>query len=86
MCYANFSSQEEVDHPRPMTEMTAVPFSRGIKVGGVGEEVVGDKVEEEAGGRGNRGRGNHGTEFSETRMVHLEVQNITPLTCKMFED
>ena len=49
MCYANFSSREEVYHPRPMTEMSAVPFSRGVEVGGVGEEVVADKVEEEAG-------------------------------------
>nr|XP_022290378.1 uncharacterized protein LOC111102016 [Crassostrea virginica] len=32
-----------------MTEMTAVPFNIGVKVGVVGEEVVGDKVEKEAG-------------------------------------
>ena len=32
-----------------MTEKSAVLFSRGVKLGGVGEEVVGDKVEEEAG-------------------------------------
>ena len=32
-----------------MTEKSAVLFSRGVEVGGVGEEVVGDKVEEEAG-------------------------------------
>ena len=77
MCYANFSSQEEVDHPRPMTEMTAVPFSRGIKVGGVGEEVEGDKVEEEA--------GVEAIEAEETlglNSVRLEVQKITHLTCK----
>ena len=43
MCYANFSFLEEVDHPCPMTEKSAVPFSRGV-----GEEVVGDNVEEEA--------------------------------------
>ena len=32
-----------------MTEKSAVLFSRRVKVGRVGEEVEGDKVEEEAG-------------------------------------
>ena len=74
MCYAYFSFQEEVDHPRPMTEKSAVLFSRGVKVGGVGEEVVGDKVEEEA-----------GVEAEATLRLNSarqEVEKITPLTCK----
>ena len=32
-----------------MTEMMAVTFSRGVEEGGVGEEAVGDKLEEEVG-------------------------------------
>ena len=77
MCYANFSFQEEVDHPRPMTEMTTVPFSKGVKVGVVGEEVVGDKVEKEAGVEAIEAEATLGP-----NSVSLEVQKITPLTCK----
>ena len=65
-----------------MTEMSAVPFSRW----GRSRRSRGRSRGQSKGrgwDRGNRGRGNPRTEFSETRMVHLEVQNIiTPLTCK----
>ena len=60
-----------------MTEKSAVLFSRGVKVGGVGEEVVGDKVEKEAGVEAIKAEATLGP-----NSVGLEVQKITPLTCK----
>ena len=80
-----FSFLEEVDHPRPMTEVSEVSFSWGGRSRRSRRRSRPSRVQSRGRGRGrgNRGRCNPRTEFSETRMVHLEVQNIiTPLTCK----
>ena len=80
-----FSFQEEADQPRPMTEVSEVTFSLGGRSSRSRRRSRPSRVQsrERGRGKGNLGRGNPRTEFSEPRMVHLEVQNIiSPLTCK----